>query len=61
MATVNVGVVSLPRILENVEKRVIAGNLKFKIVYNSHFITILHVKVGVVGPPRITEMLNSYS
>ena len=52
MATVNVGVVSLPRTLENVEKRVIAGNLRFKIVYSSHFITILHIKVGVVGPPR---------
>ena len=42
MVTVKVGVVSLPRLLENIEE-VIGGNLRFKIVCNSHYITIRYI------------------
>ena len=50
----------LPVIEEYVEETVIAGDLRFKIVRNSHFYNIsIHrnvvvaiVKVGVVSPPR---------
>ena len=51
------GVVTLPRILG----RVIAGKLRFEVVYNSHFynysiyksVIIVTVKVGVVTFPKI--------
>ena len=55
MVTVK-GVVTLPRILG----RVIAGKLRFEVVYNSHFynysiyksVVIVTVKVGVVTFPK---------
>ena len=58
MVTVK-GVVTLPRILG----RVIAGKLRFEVVYNSHFynysiyksVVIVTVKVGVVTFPKYLE------
>ena len=50
----------LPEIAENVKETFIAGNVKFKIVCNSHCynysihrnVVMAIVKVGVVSPPR---------
>ena len=64
MVTIKVGVVSLPRILG----RVITGMLMFKDFCNSHFynyslhrnVVVAIIKIGVVSPPRIAKMLNSY-
>ena len=54
------GVVSPPRNAEYVEETVIAGNLRYKVVCNSHFynystrrnVVVAIVKEGVVSPPR---------
>ena len=50
----------LPERAEYVKETVIAGNLRFKVVCNSHFydysirrnVIVAIVKVGVVSPPR---------
>ena len=57
VATLNVYVVSLPRILENVEERVVPANMRFEVVCNSHlydyFIhrsaVVATVKVGMIS------------
>ena len=65
VATIIVSLESPPRMAEFVNKTVISGNLRFKVVFNSYFydfpvlrnVAVAIIKMGVVSPPRMAEFV----